>query len=127
MRETVNETTASTTLINDVDAFGPLFMRIADRLGRYDTTRDDAANAMTLLGLRPGDRVLDAACGFGRFSAALQQHGCEVVGVDVSPAAVEAARERRPGPEYVVRDMTQPLGLGTFDAVVNVFSSLGYC
>lgn len=127
MRETVNETTTTTTLINDADAFGPLFMRIADRLGRYDSTLDDAANAMALLEIAPGERVLDAACGFGRFAAALQQHGCDVVGVDVSPAAIEAARARRPGPEYVVRDMTQPLGLGAFDVIVNVFSSLGYC
>lgn len=127
MRETVNDTATTSTLINDVDAFGPLFMRIADRLGRYDSTPQDAADAMALLEVAPGERVLDAACGFGRFAAALQQHGCEVVGVDVSPAAIATAHERRPGPEYLVRDMTQPLGLGTFDVIVNVFSSLGYC
>ncbi len=114
-------------LLNDVDAFGPRFMQIASRLGRYDTTLDDAARAMTLLGLEPGMRVLDAACGFGRFAGALAEHGCDVVGVDVSPAAIEEAHRRCPGPSYVVGDLTQPLGLGTFDAIVNVFSSFGYC
>lgn len=118
---------ATAPLLNDADAFGPRFIRVAERLGRYDTTLDDAANAMSLLGLSPGMRVLDAACGFGRFAGALSQHGCDVVGVDISPSAIAEAQRRRPGPEYVVGDLTQPLGLGSFDAIVNVFSSFGYC
>lgn len=113
-------------LLNDPDAFGPQFMKMAGGLGRYDTTLRDAAQAIELLGLEPGARVLDAACGFGRFSGALHQHGCKVVGVDVSPAAIEEAARRCPGPEYVVGDLSPPLGLGTFDAIVNVFSSFGY-
>jgi SAM-dependent methyltransferase len=117
----------SSQLLNDADAFGPRFMRVAQRLGRYDTTLDDAAHAMKLLRLAPGVRVLDAACGFGRFAGALHALGCEAVGVDVSPSAIAEARERHPGPRYVVGDLTQPLGLGPFDAIVNVFSSFGYC
>lgn len=119
--------TASSHLLNDADAFGPRFIRVAARLGRYDTTLDDAAHAIELLGLAPGARVLDAACGFGRFAGALSQHGCDVVGVDVSPSAIAEAQQRHPGPAYVVGDLTQPLGLGSFDAIVNVFSSFGYC
>jgi len=111
---------------NERDTFGPGFMEISDRLGRYDTTEDDARQAVALLGLRPGAKVLDAACGFGRFAGALLALGCEVVGVDISPAAIAEARRRCPGPEYVVGDLTRPLGLGPFDAIVNVFSSFGY-
>jgi SAM-dependent methyltransferase len=113
-------------LLNDPDAFGPQFIRMAGGLGRYDTTLQDAAQAMELLGLAPGDRVLDAACGFGRFGGALHEHGCRVVGVDVSPSAIEEAKRRCAGPTYVVGDLSLPLELGSFDAIVNVFSSFGY-
>lgn len=111
---------------NELDTFGPGFMEISDRLGRYDTTHEDARQAIELLGLAPGAAVLDAACGFGRFAGALLELGCAVVGIDISPAAIAEARRRCPGPEYVVGDLTQPLALGPFDAIVNVFSSFGY-
>jgi SAM-dependent methyltransferase len=111
---------------NELDTFGPGFMEISDRLGRYDTTEQDAREAVALLGLEPGARVLDAACGFGRFAGALRELGCAVVGIDISPAAIAEARRRCPGPEYVVGDLTQELALGPFDAIVNVFSSFGY-
>jgi SAM-dependent methyltransferase len=111
---------------NERDTFGPGFMEISDRLGRYDTTEADAREAVALLGLAPGAKVLDAACGFGRFAAALLALGCDVVGVDISPAAIAEARRRCPGPDYVVGDLTESLALGPFDAIVNVFSSFGY-
>jgi SAM-dependent methyltransferase len=112
---------------NALDTFGPGFMEISDRLGRYDTTEQDARQAIALLGLQPGARVLDAACGFGRFAGALHELGCAAVGVDISPAAIAEARRRCPGPQYVVGDLREPLPqLGAFDALVNVFSSFGY-
>lgn len=122
----MQEAPAPQLLLNDVDAFGPQFIKMAGGLGRYDSTLDDAAAAMRLLRLEPGARVLDAACGFGRFGGALHEHGCRVVGVDVSPAAVAEAKRQRPGPTYVVADLSLPLELGRFDAIVNVFSSFGY-
>ena len=39
-------------------------------------------------------RVLDVGCGAGRHALYLQRAGCEVVGVDPSPAAVEVCRRR---------------------------------
>src|SRR5262245_49659382 len=103
-------------------------MRVAEQLGSYDTTAEDAAAVVELIGLRPGAKVLDAGCGFGRFAAALMEHGCEAVGVDISPAAIAEAERRCPGPTYVVADLLQPLpeGLGSFDALVSMYSSYGY-
>ncbi len=43
--------------------------------------------------LRP-NRVLDAPCGYGRFSALLRQTGAGVVGSDLSPAMVKRTRTR---------------------------------
>lgn len=116
------------TLLNEKDTYGPAFMRVAARLGSYDTTTEDAALTVELLGLRPGSKVLDAGCGFGRFSAALMEHGCDTVGVDISPAALAEAERRCPGPTYLVADLLEPLpdGLGPFDALVSVYSSFGY-
>lgn len=115
-------------LLNETDNYGPLFMRVAEQLGSYETTAEDAAAVVELIGLRPGAKVLDAGCGFGRFAAALMEHGCDAVGVDISPAAIAEAKRRCPGPAYMVADLLQPLpgGLGPFDALVSMYSSYGY-
>lgn len=114
--------------LNETDNYGPAFMRVAAALGEYDTTEEDAAAAIELLGLAPGARVLDAGCGFGRFAAALSEQGCETVGVDISPSAIAEAERRCPGPTYLVADLTEPLpeGVGPFDALLSVYSSFGY-
>jgi ubiquinone/menaquinone biosynthesis C-methylase UbiE len=114
--------------LNETDNYGPAFMRVAAALGEYDTTQEDAAAAIELLGLAPGARVLDAGCGFGRFTAAMAEQGCETVGVDISPAAIAEAERRCPGPTYLVADLTEPLpeGVGPFDALLSMYSSYGY-
>jgi SAM-dependent methyltransferase len=45
--------------------------------------------------LRP-NRMLDAPCGYGRFTALLRQTGAGVVGSDLSPAMVKRTRARLP-------------------------------
>ncbi|MFL5817212.1 MAG: class I SAM-dependent methyltransferase [Conexibacter sp.] len=115
-------------VLNEVDTYGPAFMRVAAALGSYDTTVEDAAAMVELLGLPRGSTVVDAGCGFGRFCAALQDLGMEATGIDISPAALAEAEQRAPGPRYVLHDLTQPLpaGLGPFDVLVSVYSSYGY-
>jgi cyclopropane-fatty-acyl-phospholipid synthase len=47
------------------------------------------------LGLREGERVLDVGCGWGSFAMhAVREYGVRVVGITLSPAQAEAARER---------------------------------
>jgi ubiquinone/menaquinone biosynthesis C-methylase UbiE len=49
--------------------------------------------ALSMMPLRPGMRVLDAGCGIGGTSRHLaHEHGCRVTGLDLTPAYVEAAR-----------------------------------
>jgi len=121
-------TTTDERVLNELDTYGPAYMRVAERLGGYEKTESEAEQVIELLGLQDGDLVLDAACGFGRFAAALSRHGVDAVGIDISPAAIAEAQRRCPGPRYLVHDLTQPLpdGVGPFDALVNVYSSFGY-
>ncbi|MDT4942994.1 MAG: hypothetical protein QOJ34_3083 [Pseudonocardiales bacterium] len=65
-------------------------------------------------------RVLDAGSGTGRVSGELAARGHTVVGVDVDPALVEAARADFPGPQFVVADLAtlDLAGEQPFDAAV---------
>jgi ubiquinone/menaquinone biosynthesis C-methylase UbiE len=44
------------------------------------------------LGVKPGDRLLDAGCGYCHHACRFLRAGIEVTGIDFSPAAIEAAR-----------------------------------
>lgn len=73
-------------------------------------------------------KVLDLACGTGRFSRLLRRLGWEVVGVDASPAMIQEAQQRSLGwgIRYYCQKM-QDLSLEEeFDLVVCLFDSLNY-
>jgi ubiquinone/menaquinone biosynthesis C-methylase UbiE len=69
--------------------------------------------------LPPGD-ALDAACGTGRFAAALVERGHRVVGVDTSPEMLAVARTRVPTATFRVGDLEDrlPLDDESVDVVV---------
>lgn len=50
-------------------------------------------------------RLLDAGCGPGRHGAHLSRLGHEVVGVDIDPILIAAARENHPEAAWVVADL----------------------
>jgi SAM-dependent methyltransferase len=73
--------------------------------------------------VKPRSRILDAGCGPGRVGAALFARGHDVVGVDIDPELITAAREDHPGPVWIVSDLAtlDLAALGEpepFDAVV---------
>ena len=53
-----------------------------------------------LLGVGPGDRVLDVGCGPGRAVAELQERGVDAIGLDISQRMIERARNRFPNGEF---------------------------
>jgi SAM-dependent methyltransferase len=81
--------------------------------------------------------LLDLACGIGRHSVILAEWGYRVVGFDISPAFISRAEElaKKRGvadrTEFIVGD-TRAVGTvlerfrGRFDAVLNLFTSMGY-
>lgn len=88
----------------DLDGASPIIQRLASRL------------------LSPGARVLVPGCGLGHDAAALAKAGMVVVGLDLSPTAVERASERHAGVprlEFHRGDFFEVgTALGRFDAVI---------
>jgi demethylmenaquinone methyltransferase / 2-methoxy-6-polyprenyl-1,4-benzoquinol methylase len=68
--------------------------------------------------VRPGDRVLDAACGTGDLAIADRAAGAlTVTGLDFSERMLARARRKAPTLEWVVGDLLElPFEAGTFDA-----------
>src|SRR5262249_39834443 len=54
---------------------------------------DLGSPVVDLLAPKPGERILDLGCGDGVLTKKLVDLGCDVVGVDSSPAQVEAAKK----------------------------------
>jgi SAM-dependent methyltransferase len=83
-----------------------------------------AIAVLQLLGARPGQAVLDLACGPGHYSRHLARNGVLVTGVDVSARLLEhAAISEQSGPlgvHYLEADAADPRLLrgSTFDAVL---------
>ena len=72
-------------------------------------------------------RMLDVACGKGRHSLQLAEHGFEVTGIDISAASIAAATaHQHPGTQFFVHDMRQPFWINYFDFAFNFFTSFGY-
>jgi SAM-dependent methyltransferase len=63
-------------------------------------------------------RVLDAGCGTGRVAIELAARGFDVVGVDLDPVMLDAARLKAPTIEWVLGDLAQLRLRREFDAAV---------
>ena len=82
------------------------------------------------LGVAPGAEVLDLACGFGRHTIGMAQHGYRMTGLDFNPRYLEiaAADAQAAGVQVTWRtgDM-RALGVQQgFDAIYSYFTSFGY-
>ncbi|HYZ75803.1 MAG TPA: class I SAM-dependent methyltransferase [Gaiellaceae bacterium] len=109
--------------------FDELYLRTYAVLERSGEAEVEALAAARLAGVEPGGDVLDCPCGYGRHSIPLARAGYRVVGADRSPVLLEEARRRagEEGPTWVEADHRElPFADGSFDAVLNLFSSLGY-
>jgi SAM-dependent methyltransferase len=68
---------------------------------------------------RPGERVLDLGCAAGAVSHFLSELGCETVGVDAEPLALDKARELFPDLQFRLANVAAlPFEAGAFDKAV---------
>jgi ubiquinone/menaquinone biosynthesis C-methylase UbiE len=83
-----------------------LWERLLDGIEPADLER---RRTFLLGAVRPGERALDLGCGAGEFTAALAQAGAKATGADVAEAALNRARERHPGLQFVRVPFDGPL------------------
>ena len=79
--------------------------------------------------LRPGDRVLDVACGTGNVTLPLARRGAMVTGLDLAPNLLVQARERAAAEGLTIPfdegdAEALPYGDGAFDVVVTMFGAM---
>lgn len=84
-------------------------------------------NLCSRLDLKPGMHIWDLACGKGRHAIALYKKGFDVTGTDLSENNIaEASKGAGNGLHFFVHDMRMPFSENNFDAVFNLFTSIGY-
>ena len=107
------------------ETFGEDYLRIYQHRDESEAERAIELIAAQVRG-KDIQAVLDLACGAGRHSKAL----CErwwTVGLDLSAALLRIARRDDRDAPYVRADMRElPFADGSFDLVVNLFTSFGY-
>lgn len=98
----------------------------------YQHRNDDEAqffmdNLVQHLNPETNAQILDLACGKGRHSIYLANKGFDVVGVDLSPESIEYAQQfAHEKLQFATHDMREPLTVGPFDYIFNLFTSFGY-
>jgi ubiquinone/menaquinone biosynthesis C-methylase UbiE len=110
--------------------FSDFYLRAYAADEESDKAERQALGAARLAGLEPEAELIDVPCGYGRHSIPLGRAGYKVTGVDRSAALLEEAR-RRTGherwPKLVQADYRElPFPDASFDAALNLFSSLGF-
>jgi SAM-dependent methyltransferase len=89
-------------------------------------TMPSAEEFMARIELRPGRKVLDAACGTGNLAVLAARRGCQVSGLDIASNLIAQARERA-GHEALDIDYTEgdveamPYADASFDLVVSMY------
>lgn len=74
-----------------------------------------------------GSKMLDIACGDGRFATQLAQDGFDVTGIDISAASIaRATAHESEHLQFFVQDMRFPFYINYFDFAFNFFTSFGY-
>ena len=112
------------------DFFGEFYLRAYASEEADAVAETQALAAARLAGCPDGGDLLDVPCGYGRHVLPLARAGYRAAGVDRSEVLLAEAR-RRAGherwPKLTRADYRElPFPDGSFDAALNLFSSLGY-
>lgn len=90
-----------------------------------------AESICAIAGLSKGNTVLDAGCGPGRISIELAAKGLDVTGVDIIQpyldAAADSAKDEDVTLTLINSDLRTFNSERKFDAVINMYTSFGYC
>jgi ubiquinone/menaquinone biosynthesis C-methylase UbiE len=110
--------------------FDETYLQTYLHLAGEEQSGAEALGAAALAGVEPGAEVLDCPCGFGRHALPLAEAGYLVTGLDRSASQLAEAERRRgehEWPRFLRGDYRElPFEDASFDAVLTLFSSLGY-
>lgn len=100
------------------------FIRVGDG-SRYFTSPDDWPSHQKLAIKHVNGKVLDVGCGAGSHSIYCQNQGHSVLGIDISPPAIQVAQRRglRDGKVMSVSEVDP--SLGTFDTILMLGNNFG--
>ncbi|MBA4602764.1 class I SAM-dependent methyltransferase [Thermoactinomyces mirandus] len=110
------------------ESFGKDYLLVYKHRSQQDASRE-VEQVARWLALKDNDLILDLCCGMGRHTISLVRRGYRVVGLDLSKVLLEKALEKSNGLAipYIQADMRNlPLMDGSFDVVLNLFTSFGY-
>jgi ubiquinone/menaquinone biosynthesis C-methylase UbiE len=107
--------------------FGDDFFHLHRDLFPESDSRTEVSGILELLGLPQGARILDVPCGWGRHSHLLAEAGFDVTGADLSEPLLRRAQHQSSDVRgFAACDIRSlPFSSFTFDAAINVFTSLG--
>jgi SAM-dependent methyltransferase len=90
-----------------------------DRYAHTKGTVQEVDHVIAVLGLRPGERVLDVGCGTGRHAHELARRGIEVHGIDISQRFIDLANTAAPPLATFARADARSMAFESeFDAVI---------
>jgi SAM-dependent methyltransferase len=98
-----------------------------DAMMRQEGLYEVGSRLVETVGVRPGESVLDVACGTGNATIPAAQAGARVTGLDLTPAMLSRAQERAAGLgiEWVEGDAEDlPFEGERFDVVLSTFGCM---
>jgi SAM-dependent methyltransferase len=105
--------------------YGELYLASIEDLLTPELSTLEAEVIASLLGLGPGQRVLDLACGHGRHARLLSPRVEALWGVDRSGPYLAQAAASAPGVRLIQADLRAlPFAAGAFDAIYSWYASL---
>lgn len=108
------------------DTFDENYIFLFEPLRTEEFTQHEINCMIKQLDLKPGTRILDLGCGYGRHTIALTKCGYDVVGLDYSETLLAKAKAESEGMgiEWVQADMREIPFENEFDVVIN--NAFGY-
>lgn len=110
--------------------FGDVYLSAFDEIYSPQQAEKEATFLIEALKMKKGSLILDLACGQGRHSIALAQHGMNVVGVDTSKQLLRTAKQRaeenKVNVSFIKDDMRIYCVPKHYDTVLILGNSFGY-
>ena len=103
--------------------FEPIAQHLSEAYLRYSFTygSENEVNCLyDILGLKPGDRILDVGCGPGRHSHLFAEREIDVLGIDISNEFIKLANTGKSKANFLRQDVREMNFEDEFDAVVSM-------